>query len=68
HKKVQHRGQELLFVVKGRIDIAFPHGSVRLGAGDCIVFGGQTPHRVLSLPPTRAEMLVIVTHDADTSQ
>jgi transcriptional regulator with XRE-family HTH domain len=66
HKKVQHRGQELLFVVKGRIDIAFPHGSVRLGAGDCIVFGGQTPHRVLSLPPARAEILVIVTHDTDT--
>ena len=63
YKKAQHRGQEMIFVVRGKIDVAFPHSSVQLAAGDCIVFSGQLPHRVLSLRPQRAEALVIITSD-----
>ena len=65
YKRAQHSGQEMVFVVKGRIHIAFPHNSVRLGAGDCIVFSGQVPHRLLSIRPQRAEALVIVTKDEE---
>jgi transcriptional regulator with XRE-family HTH domain len=65
YKRAQHRGQEMLFVVKGRIDVAFPHASAQLGPGDCIVFSGQIPHRVLSLRPQRAEILVIVSTEQD---
>lgn len=65
YKKGQHSGQEMIFVVKGRIEVTFPHSSVKLAAGDCIVFSGQMPHRVLSIRPQRAEMLVIVTNDKE---
>jgi transcriptional regulator with XRE-family HTH domain len=63
HQRAQHRGHEMLFVIKGKIDVAFPHQSVKLEEGDSIVFSGQIPHRVLSLRPKRAEILVIVTND-----
>ena len=63
YERAQHRGHEMLFVVKGGIDVAFPHESVKLDEGDSIVFSGRIPHRVLSLRPKRAEVLVIVTND-----
>jgi transcriptional regulator with XRE-family HTH domain len=65
YKGSQHRGQELLFVVKGKIDVAFPHTSVKLDEGDSILFSGQIPHRLLSLRPQRAEILVIVTKEEE---
>lgn len=65
YQKAQHRGQEMIFVVKGRVDVGFPHTSVKLAVGDCMVFNGQLPHRVLSLKPRRAEILVIVTSDKE---
>lgn len=61
YKKKQHPGQELYFVLKGKIELAFPHSSVKLSAGDCVVFSGQLPHRALSIGHERAEALVIVT-------
>jgi|SRR5687768_667703 transcriptional regulator with XRE-family HTH domain len=63
YQRAQHRGKEMLFVLNGKIDVAFPHASAKLGPGDCIVFSGRIPHRVLSLKPKRAEILVIVTAD-----
>ena len=68
YKRAQHRGQEMIFVVKGRIDVALPHTSIKLGEGDCMVFNGQLPHRVLSLKPQRAEILVIVTNEKKPPQ
>jgi transcriptional regulator with XRE-family HTH domain len=63
YQRAQHRGHEMLFVIKGKIDVAFPTRSVKLSEGDSIVFSGQIPHRVLSVRPGRAEILVIVTND-----
>jgi transcriptional regulator with XRE-family HTH domain len=63
YKRSQHSGHEMFFVVKGTVDVTFPHTSVKLSAGDCIVFSGQMPHRVLSVRPQRAEALVVVTSD-----
>lgn len=63
YKNAQHRGQEMVFVVSGGIEVAFPYTALKLSAGDCIVFNGQLPHRILSLKPKRAEILVIVTSD-----
>ena len=65
YKRAQHRGQEMVFVVRGKIDVAFPHTSAQLGPGDCILFSGHVPHRVLSLGPQRAEILVIVSAEKD---
>jgi transcriptional regulator with XRE-family HTH domain len=63
YKRSQHPGQEMMFVVKGRVDVTFPHTSVKLSAGDCMVFRGRMPHRVLSVRPQRAEMLVVITSE-----
>ena len=60
YKKKQHPGQELYFVLNGKIELAFPHSLVMLSAGDCVVFSGQLPHRALSVRPQRAEALVII--------
>lgn len=64
YKPAQHRGQEMIFVVKGRVEVNFPHTEIKLDVGDSLVFSGRLPHRVLSLRPARAEILVIVTSDA----
>jgi transcriptional regulator with XRE-family HTH domain len=63
YKRSQHPGHEIFFVVRGKVDVTFPHTSVKLSTGDCIVFSGQMPHRVLSIRPQRAEALVVITSE-----
>ena len=67
-KRVQHEGQELLFVLKGRMEMSFPHSSVRLSAGDCMHFNGRLPHYTLSVGTQPAEALIIVTSDKEHPQ
>ena len=64
-KRVQHGGQELVFVLKGRMEMSFPHTSVRLSAGDCLVFNGRLPHHTLSVGTQPSEALIIVTSDKE---
>ena len=61
--KVSHGGQEMIFVLKGRVEVRFPHTSARLSAGDTIVFHGQLPHTIISLGRGGAETLVIITNE-----
>ena len=65
YKRSQHPGHEMLFVVKGRVDVLLPHTSVKLSAGDSMVFSGRMPHRVLSVRPQRAEALVVITSEKE---
>lgn len=64
-KRVQHAGQELLFVLKGRMEMSFPHNAVRLSAGDCLLFNGRLPHYTLSVGTQPSEALIIVTKDEE---
>lgn len=64
-KRVQHGGQELLFVLKGRMEMSFPHSSVRLSAGDCLLFSGRLPHYTLSIGTQPSEALIIVTKEEE---
>jgi transcriptional regulator with XRE-family HTH domain len=64
-KRVQHGGQELVFVLKGRMEMSFPHSSVRLSAGDCLLFNGRLPHNTLSIGKQPAEALIVVTSDLE---
>jgi transcriptional regulator with XRE-family HTH domain len=59
----EHNGQEMIFVLKGGIEVFFPHASVKLSGGDSIVFTGRLPHRILSVGAQRAETLVIITNE-----
>lgn len=65
YKRSQHPGHEMLFVVKGKVDVLLPHTSVKLSAGDSMVFSGRMPHRVLSVRPQRAEALVVITSEKE---
>ena len=64
HRPAAHGGSRFIFVVKGRVEVTFPHRAVRLGPGDALMFDAQVPHCVLSLRPRQAEILVIVTPEA----
>lgn len=58
----QHDGQELVFVHKGRIEIAFNTDTVRLVAGDAVQFDAQTPHKMRAIRGA-AEVLVVITEN-----
>ncbi len=61
--KARHSGREMIFVLKGRIQVNFPHTAVKLSGGDTIAFNGQLPHHIVSLGKQRAETLVIIAND-----
>jgi transcriptional regulator with XRE-family HTH domain len=58
--RASHAGEEMLFVVNGRIAIKLDGEELLLSKGDCLYFSGETPHEVRSLGRSRAEVLVVV--------
>ncbi|MCC7486912.1 MAG: helix-turn-helix transcriptional regulator [Burkholderiales bacterium] len=60
HALAEHQGEELIFVLKGRIEVEFPNRHVELAGGDSIYFDSQMPHRLRSLGPVQAEALVVI--------
>jgi transcriptional regulator with XRE-family HTH domain len=57
----EHGGEEMIFVLKGKIELALPNHKVTLDVGDCVVFDAHLPHRSASVGKQQAEALVIVT-------
>jgi transcriptional regulator with XRE-family HTH domain len=57
----EHGGEEMIFVLKGKLEVALPNHKMTLEAGDCIVFDARLPHRSTSVGKQQAEALVIVT-------
>ena len=57
--RASHPGEEMLFVVHGRIAILLDGEELVLARGDCLYFSGETPHEVRSLGK-KAEVLVVV--------
>nr|WP_283821725.1 cupin domain-containing protein [Bradyrhizobium diazoefficiens] len=64
--RASHAGEELLFVVNGKIAIKLDGEELVLGKGDCLYFSGETPHEVRSLGRQKAEVLVVVAQNATT--
>lgn len=58
--RASHAGEEMLFVVNGKIAIKLDGEELILSKGDCLYFSGETPHEVRSLGRQKAEILVIV--------
>jgi transcriptional regulator with XRE-family HTH domain len=58
--RASHAGEEMLFVVNGKIVIKLDGEELALAQGDCLYFSGETPHELRSLGRQRAEVLVIV--------
>jgi len=61
----EHEGEELLFVHKGTIEIAFPNQTVKLRAGDSVYFNALIPHRVRTVSTAQAEVLIVVSYADD---
>ena len=61
----EHGGEEMIFVLKGKLELALPNHKMTLEAGDCIVFDAHLPHRSTSVGKQLAEALVIVTSSKD---
>ncbi|HYC46653.1 MAG TPA: XRE family transcriptional regulator [Burkholderiales bacterium] len=57
----EHGGEEMIFVLSGKLQLSLPNHVVTLEPGDCAVFDAHLPHRSTSLGKTQAEALVIVT-------
>ncbi|WP_030885900.1 helix-turn-helix domain-containing protein [Streptomyces sp. NRRL S-1868] len=60
-----HPGEEFLFVHEGRAELLFPSGALTLGPGDSAYFRATVPHKVRSLSPARAALLLVVCDDRD---
>jgi len=64
--RASHAGEEMLFVVNGRIAIKLDGEELILSKGDCLYFSGETTHEVRSLGRQRAEILVVVAQTPTT--
>ncbi|CAM3024500.1 XRE family transcriptional regulator [Prescottella defluvii] len=62
---MEHPGEEFIFVTKGTVEVSIPNQVITLDQGDSLYFDANTPHRVRSVSPARAELVVVV-HDKDT--
>lgn len=55
-----HGGEEMLFVVSGRIAVKLGAEEIMMEKGDCLYFSGEERHEVRSLSRQQAEVLVVV--------
>jgi transcriptional regulator with XRE-family HTH domain len=60
-KFFQHAGDEMVYVLKGQVQIHLGDDRIHLFPGDCLYFDASTPHRSVSLGKERALTLVVVT-------
>jgi transcriptional regulator with XRE-family HTH domain len=59
-KSFQHEGDEMVFVLSGRVEIQLGEERIMLGPGDCLYFDAAVPHRSHSIGSRRAVTLVVV--------
>ena len=62
-----HGGEEVLFVINGRIAIRFDGEELTLSKGDCLYFSGETPHEVRSIGRQKAQVLLVVAQGQKTA-
>jgi len=55
-----HGGEEMVFVVSGRISFKLGTEELLMEKGDCLYFSGEERHGLWSLGDRRAEVLVVV--------
>lgn len=58
---VAHEGEELLYVLEGRVRFRFGEEDVLLGPGDAVQFDSSLPHSAANVGPKRARLLMVTT-------
>jgi len=56
-----HEGEEILYVLRGEVDLHLAGRVEHLRAGDCAQFDASVPHRVEPADGTEAEVLLVTT-------
>ncbi|MFX1760957.1 helix-turn-helix domain-containing protein [Rhodococcus sp. As11] len=62
---MEHPGEEFIYVTSGAVEVTLAEQVIQLDEGDSLYFDANTPHRVRSVSPDRA-VLVVVVHDGNT--
>jgi len=62
-----HNGEELIFVLSGRIEVELSGKVTTLNPGDCIYFDAHLPHRTRSMGTKNATVLVVVSGEQQKS-
>ncbi|KQP41106.1 hypothetical protein ASF49_18915 [Methylobacterium sp. Leaf104] len=60
HDRLAHGGQEIVYVLEGRVELKVADRNLALGPGDCATYDGGLPHGLRRLGPERAAVLVIL--------
>jgi transcriptional regulator with XRE-family HTH domain len=63
----EHPGDEMIYVLSGRIRVWLEKKSFDLEIGDCLYYNGQTPHRSQSVGKVRAKAIMIVSMESVTA-
>lgn len=64
HPMSHHRGEELLYVLKGRVALRLAGRTEELGAGDSAHFDATIPHKIASVGATPASVLLVIATEA----
>jgi transcriptional regulator with XRE-family HTH domain len=56
----EHEGEELIFVLRGRVEVLFADRRLVLEPGDCLYFDAHLLHRSRSIGSKSAETLVVI--------
>lgn len=60
HPMSHHEGEEILYVLDGRVSLKLPNRTEILERGDCVQFNGAVPHRLDASEDEGAEVLVVI--------
>lgn len=67
HPMSHHEGEELLYVLAGRVGLQLARRKEVLEAGDCAHFNSTVPHKITSLSGDDAQVLIVISPDARQS-
>ena len=59
----RHAGQELMFVLQGRMEFWYGNEKYILNTGDCVYFDSDTPHRGQCVGDKESKILVVIYSD-----
>lgn len=63
HPMSHHKGEELLYVLKGSIDLRLARRTETLHAGDSAHFNSSIPHKITSVGKVPASVLLVIAQD-----
>ena len=63
-KVSQHAGEEFIVVMSGEIELQYGEETFRLGPGDSVYYGSDTPHRLVALNDQEARIIAVIYFNA----